>query len=209
MLARALHFHKLPFAAHHHVHVDRGPHILLVVEIEPRLTIDDTNAHRCHAPLDRRLDELAGLHHPVERVNDRDRGPGNRGGAGSSVGDEDVAIELPGELAKLEIVEPGAEAAPDQALNLLRAPSQLRSLTGSARPCRAREHCVFRGEPTFATSPLPARNTVLDRRCAQHARRTEDYETRAFGVGSNPPLERDRPEFCYATSNAHRVTCFH
>ena len=36
VLAGALHFDELPFAAHHDVHVDVGAHIFLVVEIEPR-----------------------------------------------------------------------------------------------------------------------------------------------------------------------------
>ena len=50
VLAGALHLHEAALAAHHDVHVDVGAHVLLVVEIEPRLAVDDADAHRGDAP---------------------------------------------------------------------------------------------------------------------------------------------------------------
>src|SRR6266550_1701749 len=194
VLTRPLHFHELSRAAHHHIHVYFGPHILLVVEVEPHFSVDDAHAHRGHTALDRRCGELPCLHHPVERIYDCNRCTGDRGGASSTVGNQDVAIELHRELTELEIVEHGTDAPPDQTLNFLSASAKLCPLTRRARPSRPWKHRVLGSEPPLATSALPARNAVLDRGGAQHACRAERYEARALGVWCDCTLECDRSE---------------
>ena len=72
VLAGPLHLDELPFTAHHDVHVDFGPDILLIVEIESRFTIDHTDAHRRDASLDRRVGELA-RRAPASRTHRRPR----------------------------------------------------------------------------------------------------------------------------------------
>ena len=130
---------KRPVAAHHDVHVDFGAHVLLVVEIESRLAVDDADAHRRDTPLDRRRRQLARSATIQSKASTiATRRTGDRGGAGAAVGDEHVAIELDGELAKPEVVEHRAYAAADEALNLLGATTELSALTRRARARRAR-----------------------------------------------------------------------
>ena len=50
-------------------------------------------------------------------------------GAGSTICLKDVAVDLDGELTKAKIVEHRADAATNEALNLLRATTNLLTLT--------------------------------------------------------------------------------
>src|SRR5439155_1123121 len=81
-----------------------------------------------------------------------------RGRASASVGDKYVTIEFDRELAKPEVIEHGAHAAPDQSLDFLGSASQLCTLPCRACASRARKHRIFSGEPSFATPPPPSRN---------------------------------------------------
>jgi hypothetical protein len=209
VLPGSLDFYEFPFTAHHDVHVDFGPHVLLVIEVKARLTIDHTYAHCSNTSLDWRMSELARLHHPVERVDDRHRRAGDRGSARSSVCDQYIAIELDRELAELEIVEHRADTASDQPLNLLSASTELRPLARRARPRCTREHRVLSGQPALAATALPAGNAVLDRRGTQDARSTENDQARSLGIGSNTALERDRSQLGYTAVNPLRFNCFH
>ena len=117
---------------------------------------------------------------------------------------EHVAIELDREFTKLEIVEHGANAPPDQPLNLLRAAADLRAFAVRTRPRRARQHRIFGGQPPFAVAALPAGNTVFDGRGAQHARRAKRNETRAFGVRRDAALEGDGAHLVVPTRRTRR-----
>ena len=63
------------------------------------------------------LEHLARLH-PGEAIVERDPGAGDRGGAGAAVGLDHVAIDGDLALAERLEVDDGAQAAPDQALDL-------------------------------------------------------------------------------------------
>src|SRR5438552_8825674 len=173
VLAGSLHFHKFPFTAHNDIHIDFCFYVFLVIQVESRFSIDHPDTHRGHAPPDRRCPEHSVGHHPVERIDDGDRSPRDRGGASASVGDKYITIELDCELAKPEIIEHSAHAAPDQSLDFLGSASQLCTLPCRACASRARKHRIFSGEPSLAAPPPPGRNTLFDRRRAQDACRAE------------------------------------
>src|SRR5260221_1236918 len=189
VLARALHLHEPSLAAHDDVHVDVGRDVLHVLEIEQRLAADDAHTHTGHAPLHRRAAELALTDHPGKGIADSDGRPGDRGSPRSAIGLEDVAVHLEGVLAPGEIVEHGANAAADEPLNLLRAPPDLRPLAWSSRLRRARQHCVFRGDPPFAASAPPGGDAFLDGRRAEHSRCTKGLETAALAIRRHAALE--------------------
>ena len=90
-----------------------------------------------------------------------------------------------------KIVEHRANAPPDESLNLLRAPAELRAFARRPRLRRARQHRVLGGEPAFAAAASPAGNALLDRRRAQHARRAKRHEARPLGVRRDAALEGD------------------
>src|SRR5690606_29448708 len=102
-----------------------------------------------------------------------------------------VAGDLERVLAPGEVVEHRAHAAPDEPLDLLRAPADVAPLARRARVRRARQHCVLGGEPAFALALLPPGHAVLDGHGAEHARVAEAHEAGAFGVGRGVALERD------------------
>src|SRR5205085_279282 len=180
VLAGSLHFDEFSLIAHDYVHVDLGANVLFVVEIQAWLAIDHADTHGGNASLDRRRRQLAVGHHPVERVDDGDARPCDGGRARSAIRDKDIAIELDGELTKLEIVEHGTDTAPDQPLDLLRAAAELGALTRGTRARRTRKHGVLGGKPALTTAALPARNAVLDRSRAQHTRGAKGNEARAL-----------------------------
>ena len=147
--------------------------------------------------------------HPIEGIHYRDRRSCYRGGARASVRDQYIAIELDGELAELEIVEHRSDTAPDEPLYLLGATPELRPLAGRSGACRAGQHRVLRGQPSFSASTLPPGHSLFHRGSAQHARRAEYDEARSFGIWSDPALERDRPQLRWRAVFASVLTLLH
>src|SRR5687767_8739422 len=191
VLASALHFHEPARRAHHDIHVDLGAHILRVVEIQSRLSVDDSDADRSDTSLNRSRSNLPRFHHPVERLLDRYGGAGYRGRACSAVGDQNVAVDLDREFAELEIVQHGTHAAADQTLNFLSSPAELRSLARGASARCARKHCVLSGKPSLAAAPAPTRDAVFNACGTKHPGGSESDQTRAFGIRSNAGLQSD------------------
>jgi hypothetical protein len=92
-------------------------------------------------------------------------------GAGAAIGLDDVAIERDLTFAEQPEVGHGAQAAPDEPLDLLRAP-RLLTLGGLAIAAGmgcAREHSVFGGHPAFTLSAQPGRQALLYRGGDEHA----------------------------------------
>ena len=131
--------------------------------------------------------------HPGEAVVERDPGAGDRGGAGAAVGLDDVAVDGDLALAERLQVDHGAQAAPDQALDLDRAAALLagRGLAPGALGGRARQHAVFGGDPAAPLALEPGRQPVLQRGGHQHVGVAEFHEAGAFGVFHHAALERD------------------
>src|SRR5439155_16104165 len=154
------------------------------------------------ATSDRRRGNPLHLDEPIERVDGRDAGTGDRRCASSTIRHEDVAVEAHGVLSKSEIVEHGSNAAADKTLDLLCPSTELRAFPGRARAGRTGKHGVFGREPAFAAPAAPRGNAFLDRSSAEHARRTEVHETRPFGVRRNAPLECNRRQLIGAPPEA-------
>src|SRR5207248_2619890 len=97
------------------------------------------------------IDGQAALLQPAHSVVQRHAGAGDGGAARAAVGLDHVAIDLYGALAQLLQVDDGAQAATDETLNFLRAAGLFaaRRFAPRARVGGAREHAVFRGEPTL------------------------------------------------------------
>ena len=90
-------------------------------------------------------------------------------------------------------VDHRAQRAPDQALDLQRAPALLaggglapRALVGGAR-----QHAVFGGDPAAPLALEPGRQALFQRGGDQHMGVAELHEAGAFGVFHHAALERD------------------
>src|SRR5437870_745613 len=77
---------------------------------------------------------------------------------------------------------PCAQGAPDEPLDLLRAPSGAAPFAIHARVGRARQHAVLRGHPALALSLEELRHLLLDGRRADDLGVAEFDEDRALGV---------------------------
>ena len=85
-------------------------------------------------------------------------------------------------LAERREIEHCPQAAPDQALDLLRAPALLaaRGLAIGARVRRARQHAVLGGDPALALAFQERRDALLDTRGADDAGVAKLDQHRAF-----------------------------
>ena len=110
---------------HDDVHVDGGAGVFFVAEIEEDVAVDDADAGGGDHLPERRGFEGARGDKLVEREGEGDAGSGDGGGAGAAVGLEDVAVEDDGALAESFHVDDGAEAAADEALDLVGAAADL------------------------------------------------------------------------------------
>ena len=113
------------------------------------------------------------------------RGSGDGGGACASVGLEDVAVEDDGALAEGFHVDHAAEAAPDEALDLVGAAADLAALglAGGAGEGGAGEHAVLGGDPAAAGVAEPAGDALLDGGVAEDAGVAGFDEDGALGHG--------------------------
>jgi hypothetical protein len=99
-------------------------------------------------------------------------------------------------LAQRREVEDAAQAAADQALDLLRAAALLaaRGLAVAARVRGTRQHAVFGGHPALAAAALVRRHLLVDRGGAQHLGVAEGDQHRAFGVAGIAALQVHRAQ---------------
>src|SRR5699024_377961 len=133
---RALDLDELSRAGHDHIHIGLGPRILDIGQVEQRLTVDDADADGGDGIDDRVVSggNEAGRTPLVDGFGQRYIGAGDRGCAGASVGLEDIAVEDQGVLSELLHVDDGAQAATDEAGDLMGAAAELPldRLTGAA-----------------------------------------------------------------------------
>jgi hypothetical protein len=189
VLTGALHFDESPFTAHDDIHVHGCTNVFVVIEIEAWLSVHHADADGRNATPDWRMQNATGVHQPFARIDNRNARTRDCRRSRSAICLQDIAIDANGELTEPEIIEHGANAAPDEALNLLGPAAKLRTLAvGSGARC-ARKHCVFRREPTQSGATTPAGHTVLDGRRAQHARLSESDEAAALGVRCGATFE--------------------
>ena len=132
----------------------------------------------------------------VEGEGEGDGGSGDGCGAGTSVGLEDVAVEDDGALAEGLHVDDGAEAAADEALDLVGAAADFAALglAGGAGEGGAGEHPVLGGDPATAGVAEPAGDALLDGGVTEDAGVAGFDEDGAFGGGDEVGGEADGAE---------------
>ena len=120
---------------------------------------------------------------PVQRPGERDVASGDAGSPRPAVGLDDVAVDGDRALAEPAHVDHAAQAATDEALDLV-GPSADRAacrLALAALRAGTRQHRVLGGHPAAALAAQPARNAVLDRGGAQHAGVADPNQDRSLG----------------------------
>src|SRR5690606_11010154 len=151
-------------AGHDEIGIGPGRRILDIVEVDDRYAAMDAAGDRRDVILQRALDRrhLARLH-PAQAVVEGDKTSSDRGGAGSAIGLDDVAVDGDLELAELLQVDHGPERPADQALDFQRAAALLAGgrLPAHALARRARQHPVFGRDPALAAVAHPARNLLF------------------------------------------------
>src|SRR5262249_53451581 len=110
-----------------------------------------------------------------------------------AVGLDHVAVDLDGALAEALERGHGAQAAADEALDLLGAPGLLaaRGLAVAAGVGCARQHAVLGGEPALTAALEERRHFFFDARGADDARVAELDQHRTFGVTRVAARDRD------------------
>src|SRR5262249_36787302 len=109
---------------------------------------------------------------------------------------QDVAVEDNGAFAERLHVDYGAEAAADEALNLVGAAADLAalSLAGGAGEGGAGEHAVLGGGPAAAGGGKPGGDALLDGGVAEDACDAGLDEDGAFGHGDEAGSDADGTE---------------
>src|SRR4029077_17905262 len=132
-----------------------------------------------------------------DAVKERDPGSGDRSGARSAVGLDDVAVDGDLTLAERLKINDRAQAAADQALDLDRASVLLAGRRFAARALerRARQHAIFGGDPAARLALKPGRQAVFQRCRDQNMGIAETHEARAFRVFHDAPFKRYGPQF--------------
>ncbi|VXC46315.1 hypothetical protein SPHINGO8AM_130240 [Sphingomonas sp. 8AM] len=175
----------------HEIGVGVGVRILVIIEVEHRIALIDAARHRRDLLFDRVGGQLARGEQPIDRQPQRDPCARDRRGTRAAISLDHVAVERDLPLAEQCQVGDRAQAAPDQPLDLLRAPGLLAlgGLAAAARVRGARQHPVFGGHPALALAAQERRQTLLDRGGDQHPGIAEADQHRAFGVAGEARLD--------------------
>ena len=183
-------------AGHDHVGVDLRRGVLGIVQVEQRDAVDDPARHGGDAAGERRAGEATVLHQLADGELERDVAAGDRGAAGAAVGLQDVAVDVDGALAERREVDHPAQRAADQALDLDRAAvgAALRHVALLAVAGRRGQHPVLGRDPAAALAHQPARDRLLGRGGADHARLAARDQRRAGGGPDEAGLDRGGPQ---------------
>lgn len=195
-LGRALNFDQPAAVVHDHVEVGVGAGVFIVVQVEYRFAAQHADRDRRNMPVDRVALELAGVEQSVDGIDQGHVGAGDRGGAGTAVGLDDVAVQGDRELAEGFEIDHRAQGTADQALDFEGAPA-LATAAGLALVAGAggaRQHPVFCRHPALTLVPEPGRQAFFDAGGAQHAGFAKADQYRAFGVLREVALDGHRAE---------------
>lgn len=157
---------------HDDVHVHGGSRVLLIGEIEEKVAVDDADRGGGDHLAQGGGFEGASGDQLVERDGEGDGGAGDGGGASAAISLQNVAVKDDRALAESFHIDDGAKAATDEALNLVRAATDLPSL---AFACGAGEggagkHAVLCGDPAPAGVAQPTGNSLFYGCVAEDAR---------------------------------------
>src|SRR5271165_5967338 len=183
-------------AGQHEVRVGLRLRILGVVQIEHRSAGNDAAGDRRDTVAQWQPGQHSDLRQSLKRLVEGDIAAGHRGGAGTAIGLQYVAVDADLALAQQREIGDRAQAAPDQPLNLLRASAlpPARRLAVGARRRRTRQHPVLRRDPPLAGVAQKRRHALLDRGGAKHMGIAELCKAGAFGVFGDTRFENDRTQ---------------
>jgi len=195
VLAGALHFDEAARTAHHNIHIDRGRarplrsrgRVAASCRSRRHSTAAHTSLHgRRRQPGPARPTSSNASTAATQRAGDRGR-------PRSAVGHEHVAIQSDRELAEPEVVEHGANAPPDEPLNLLRPPARAASAHANVRVLVARGSIAYSAVEAILRPCRDASRARLPRSRPCTAPWSAPNETRqeAFRVRRDATLERD------------------
>jgi hypothetical protein len=181
---------------HDDVHVDGGAGVFFIGQVEQDVAVDDADGCGGDHLLERGCFEGAGFDELAESEGQGYAGSCDGSGASAAVGLEDVAVEDDGALAERLHVDDAAEAAADEALDLMGAAADFAALALAcgAGESGAREHAVLSGDPAAAGVAEPAGNTLLDGGVAEDTGVAGLHENGAFGHGDVVRSDADGAE---------------
>ena len=191
VLGGELHLDQAAGAGEHEIGVGLRGAVLGIVEIQPHLAVDDAAGDRGDRLAQRQGRQLGGIDQALEGLVQGDIGAGDRRGARAAVGAQHVAVQHDLALAGRLQVRDGAQAAADQALDLL-GPAGLaaaRGLAVGAPVGGARQHAVLGGHPAAAGVAQERRHPLLHRGGAQHMGVAGADQAGAFGLRRMAELE--------------------
>jgi hypothetical protein len=181
---------------HDDVHVDGGTGVFFIGQVEQDVAIDDADGCGGDHLLERGCFEGAGFDQLAESEGEGYAGSCDGSGASAAVGLEDVAVEDDGALAESLHVDDAAEAAADEALDLMGAAADFAALAlaGGAGEGGAREHTVFGGDPAATGVAEPAGDALLDGGVAEDTGVAGLHENGTFGHGDVVRSDADGAE---------------
>jgi hypothetical protein len=139
------------------VGVNVGARVFFVAEVEEEIAVHVSGRDRGDVLAEWELLEDAGSGEAMEGKRECGGGSGDGGGAGSSVGLEDIAVNDDAAFAEEGEVDDGAERAADEALDFVGATGDFAAFgfAGGAGEGGAGEHAVFGGDPAEAGVATP------------------------------------------------------
>ena len=126
-----------------------------------------------------------------ERQMQRHPGAGNGSAARATIGSQHIAIQGDGHLAHRLQIRHGAQAAPNQALDFLRAAGLLaaRGFPVTPRMGGARQHAIFRRDPALALAAQEGRHLAFDAGGTQHLGQPHAYDAGTFRMAGDAWLD--------------------
>src|SRR5271169_1349491 len=196
MFSGGLDFDQFVAGRHDEVHVDVGAGVFFVAEVEQDFSVDNSYTHGGNKILQGSRGQGSGFHQFFQSQSQRDEGAGDRGGARAAVGLDHVAIDPDGALAQAGEVGHGPQAAPDQALDFVRAPAgaALCDFPRRAGQGGAGKHAVFARDPSLARVAHELRDGFLNRSGANDTRIAYLNQNRTFRGGDEVWGDENGPE---------------
>ena len=181
-------------AGHDEIGVGLGRRVLGVVEIEQGLAAHQADRNGGDRQQRRQRRQPAVVNQPAEGRPDRQRRPGDRGGAGAAVGIEHIAVDAQGPLAERLQIDHHPQAAADQALDLEAAAGLARGLAAMAGRGGAGQHAVLGGNPALSPVLEKRRHALLDGDGAEDMGAAHPDQHRGIGLGLEILLDGQRPQ---------------
>ena len=168
-LAGALQLDQLPAVVHYAVQVNHSMAVLLIAEIQQGHVLHNPGGDGGHLVFDWIFFDHAGLRQFAAGNGQRGESAGDRGGTGTAVALENVAVDGDGPLTQRGQVHRRPEAAANEPLNLRRAGTELQfaDVPAGAFPVGAGQHGVLRRHPA-GTLRYMAGGPVLHAGAAEH-----------------------------------------